>query len=81
VQQEVQEVDMFLTTVSSKLVDVIATEIASGVETAVEYWMAQIDRIFEDTHLTTLGRLNAVADVLERYKRLTGKTQLEWRRA
>jgi hypothetical protein len=76
-------VDMLLTTtlVSSELVGVIAAEMASGVETAVECWMAQIEQAFEDTHLTTLGRLNAVGEILDRYKRLTGKTHLECRRA
>ena len=60
--------------------DVIATEVASAVELAVESWMAEVERAITDPELTTMGRMNAVKDVLESYKRLTGKTQLECRR-
>ena len=53
---------------------------ANGVEMAVESWMAEIDQAFQDTKLTTLGRMNAVKDVLEKYKLLTGKQQLARRK-
>jgi hypothetical protein len=43
--------------------------------------MAEIDQAFQDTKLTTLGRMNAVKDVLEKYKRLTGKQQLVRRKS
>jgi hypothetical protein len=59
------------------LVDVIASEMAMGVERAVESWMSQIEQVFADSHLTSLGRLNAVREILEQYKQLTGKSQLE----
>jgi hypothetical protein len=61
--------------------DVIAAEMASGVETAVESWMAEIDEALSDLRLTSLGKLNAVKDVLEKYKGLTGKKQLARRAA
>src|SRR2546422_8773610 len=51
-----------------------------GVEMAVECWMTQFEEAFTNTRLTTLGRLNAVGEILDQYKRLTGKTQLECRR-
>jgi len=54
---------------------------AIGVETAVECWMSQIDKALTDVHLTTLGRLNAVSEILDKYKRLTGKSELACRRA
>lgn len=66
---------------SSDLVQMIAREMAQGVETAVECWMSEIEHIFDDSRLTSLGRLNAVKDVLARYKRLSGKAHLEGRRA
>jgi hypothetical protein len=62
------------------LVDVIATEMACGVQQAVECWMSEIEQAVTDIHLTSLGRLNAVCEILDEYKRLTGKTQLECRR-
>ena len=64
---------------TSNFVDAVAREMASGVETAVECWMAQIDEALTDRHLTSLGRLNAVAQILADYKRLTGKEQLQRR--
>ena len=63
------------------LVRAVAAEMAIGVENAVECWLSQIDRALTDVHLTTLGRLNAVNEILDKYKRLTGKTQLACRRA
>lgn len=67
---------MTTTYVNSDLVSVIASEMASGVEIAVERWMAQIEGSLEDTRLTTLGRLNAVRDIVDKYKQNTGKTEL-----
>jgi len=64
----------------NEFVRAVAAEMASGVETAVECWMAQFEQALTDTRLTTLGRLNAVGEILDKYKRLTGKTQLECRR-
>lgn len=61
------------------VLDAIVNEMAAGVDKAVECWMAQIERIFEDTRLTTLGRMKAIHEVVERYKQLTGKDHLEFR--
>ena len=66
--------------VYNEFVSAVAAEMASGVEMAVECWMAQFERALTDTRLTTLGRLNAVGQILDQYKRLTGKRQLECRR-
>ena len=41
--------------------------------------MAQIDEALTDLHLTTVGRLNAVTQILANYKRLTGKEDLRRR--
>jgi len=68
------------TNFSEDVRDVIASEMSHGVERAVECWMAQIDEALNDSQLTSLGRLNAVTDIVSRYKYLTGKTQLAGRR-
>lgn len=65
--------------VPGNLVDIIATEMASGVDRAVECWMSQIDQALGDVRLTSLGRLQAVKQIVERYKDLTGKAQLRGR--
>ncbi len=64
---------------NTDVVSVIATEMASGVERAVDLWMAQFDEVMADHRLTTLGRLNAVQDILESYKAATGKATLHRR--
>jgi hypothetical protein len=68
------------TAVYNEFVSAVAAEMASGVETAVECWLAQFEQALTDTRLTTLGRLNAVGEILDKYKRLTGKRRLECRR-
>ena len=64
---------MASTSISRDFVSLIAEEMAVGVETAVDCWMSEVESALSDVHLTTLGRLNAVRDVLDRYKQLTGK--------
>jgi len=49
------------------------------VDKAVECWMAEFESVLQDPRLTTLGRLQAVGDVLARYKRVTGKEHLRGR--
>jgi len=64
-----------LTTLPTEFVSLVATEMVRGVEAAVETWLAQVELALTDRHLTSLGRLNAVHEVLENYKRYTGKVQ------
>jgi hypothetical protein len=59
--------------VNHDLVLTIAEEMARGVQTAVDCWMTEIDLALTDAHLTTLGRLNAVREIVENYKHLTGR--------
>jgi hypothetical protein len=65
--------------IPTNLVEVIASEMAVGVDRAVECWMSQIEHALTDVHLTSLGRLNAVREILDEYKNLTGKVQLQGR--
>ena len=41
--------------------------------------MSEIDQALTDSHLTSLGRLNALREIVEEYKQLTGKAQLKSR--
>ncbi|MDP9161373.1 MAG: hypothetical protein M3O09_14220 [Acidobacteriota bacterium] len=61
----------------TEFVNLVAAEMAAGIECAVESWLARIDRVLKDNRLTTLGRLNAVQEVLRDYKNLAGKTQFK----
>jgi hypothetical protein len=65
------------TAIPTDLVDVIASEMSVGVERAVECWMSEIEQALTDGHLTSLGRLNAVCEIVNEYKELTGKAQLK----
>jgi hypothetical protein len=64
---------MATTGLNRDLVLAIAEEMAHGVQNAVDYWMIEIDLALTDTHLTTVGRLNAVREIVDHYKHLTGK--------
>jgi len=57
----------------------LAEEMARGVQTAVDCWMTEIDLALSDNRLTTLGRLNAVREIVENYKHLTGQLRLDCR--
>jgi len=62
-----------------EFIDIIAAEISTGVDVAVESWMAQVEAALDDPKLTTLGRMNSVKEVLAHYKSLNGKTMLKGR--
>jgi len=70
---------MATSAIPTDLVDVIASEMAVGVDKAVECWMAEIEAALTDYSLTSLGRLNALREIVEEYKHLTGKNHLERR--
>ena len=38
-----------------------------GIERAVGFWMTQIEQALRDPGLTTLGRMNAVREIVNRY--------------
>ena len=57
----------------------LAEEMARGVQTAVDCWMTEIDLALSANRLTTLGRLNAVREIVENYKHLTGQVRLDCR--
>jgi hypothetical protein len=69
------------TTIPANLIETIAGEMASGIDRAVECWMSQVERALTDVQLTSLGRLEAVRQIVDTYKTLTGKAQLHGRSA
>ena len=58
-------------------VEAVASEMALGIDKAVECWLAPIDRALSDRHLTALDRLSGIEEVVRKYKQLTGKVQLK----
>jgi hypothetical protein len=67
---------MASTAINRDFISAVANELMLGIDSAVECWMAKIEEALTDSRLTTLGRLNAVHEVLEDYKCLTGKAHL-----
>jgi len=57
-------------------IEMIATEMASGIQGAVQCWLKEVESALEDTRLTTLGRMDAVRLVIQRYKQLSGNERL-----
>jgi hypothetical protein len=72
---------MIAPVLTDELVRVVADEMSRGVEIAVDRWMADVEEALDDHRLTTLGRMYAIRNIVERYKLLTGKTDLRVRRA
>ena len=70
---------MSTTAAHHDLVLAIAEEMARGVQTAVDSWMMEIELALTDTQLTNLGRLTAVREIVDNYKRLTGQGDLACR--
>ncbi len=64
------------TAANHDFIQMIATEMSTCVDRAVERWMAEFDSVLNNPRLTTLGRLQGVRDVLTRYKNVTGKAEL-----
>lgn len=55
------------------LIEAIAAEMSQGINCAVNFWMARIEDALHDPRLTTLGRMNAVQEVLQQYRRGSGE--------
>jgi hypothetical protein len=68
---------MATSTVNPEFIEAVAAEMMSGIHAAVECWMAKIERALQSKTLTTLGRLQAVQEILTEYKRLADKAELE----
>lgn len=62
-----------------EVLSALVTELANGVDAAVECWMAQVENALANTRLTTMEKIGAVGGIIERYKQLTGKAELHGR--
>lgn len=50
------------------LIEAIVSEMSEGIECAVGFWMGQIENALHDPKLTTLGRMNAVQEIVKVYR-------------
>ena len=67
---------MASTATRSDFVSLVAQEIASGIDHAMDYWLGRIEMELVDAKLTTTERLRAVELIVHEYKEATGKIQL-----
>ena len=57
-------------------VSLVADEIVSGIDQALDYWLGRIDLELADAKLTTVERLRAIELILREYKEATGKSEV-----
>jgi hypothetical protein len=50
-----------------ELIEAAVGEMHEGIERAVSYWMARIESVLLDPYLTTLGRMDAINEIVNRY--------------
>ena len=67
---------MASTATRADFVSLIAEEIASGIDHAMDYWLGRIEMELVDAKLTTIERIHAIELILREYKEATGKVQL-----
>ena len=65
---------MPITHPQADFVNLVSSEIVTGIDRAVEYWLARIERELENAGMTSIERVHAVENILREYKNLTGKT-------
>ena len=62
--------------IGTEFVSMVAEEIVSGIDHAVEYWLGRIEQEMADATLTTSEQVYAIQRILREYKEVTGKTQI-----
>jgi hypothetical protein len=66
---DAERLGIFLATIATDhaLIEAVAAEVSEGIETAVSFWMTQIEAALLNPRLTTLGRMHAVREIVQRY--------------
>lgn len=68
-------------TLDREFIEAVAAEMSNGIHAALECWMGKIERVLDSSALTTLGRLQAVREILADYRDMAGETRIECRRS
>jgi len=67
---------MASTATRADFVSLVAEELVSGIDHAMDYWLGRIEMELVDAKLTTIERIRAIESIVREYKEATGKTQL-----
>ena len=70
------EGNMAVAGIGTEFVSMVAEEIVSGIDHAVEYWLGRIEQELTGASLTTLEQVHAIQRILREYKEVTGKSQI-----
>lgn len=76
---ESEKISMATTVLDRDFIEAVATEIACGVDAAVERWIADIDSILHNPLLTDEDKVFAMGEMVARYKYATGRSVLRKR--
>jgi hypothetical protein len=60
----------------TEFVSMVAQEVSSGIDQALQYWLGRIELEVVDRSLTTAERISAIEQILTEYKIRTGKAEL-----
>ena len=72
---------MASTSTQSDLVSMIAQEVVSGIDEAVNYWLNRIEQELGDRGLSAEQQLRGIELVIREYKEVTGKLPFRCARA
>jgi hypothetical protein len=59
----------------TEFVSLVAEEISSRIDRALQYWLGRIELEVVDRSLSTAERMDAIAEILTEYKMRTGKAE------
>lgn len=72
---------MATSTLNREFIEAVASEMSNGIQAALECWMGKIERVLDNGALTTLGRLQAVKEIVADYRDMAEETSIEHRRS
>ena len=62
-----------------ELLSTIVMELASGIDAALEHWMARIEQVLQDSRYTQQEKINSLREILTEYRLLTADEQsIKW---
>lgn len=67
---------MASTATKADFVRMVAQEVSSGIDRALQYWLGRIEMEVLDRKLTVAQRISAIEQILTEYKLATGQTGL-----
>jgi hypothetical protein len=68
---------MATTATRNEFVSMVADEIFTGIEDALDYWLGRVECELTASGLTAIEQLRAIERILREYKEATGKAQLQ----